>query len=138
VFLVRSVRAPRSGPFPRFASGRVLRAASSSADGCSGDLRCGPTPFASLGGRASAEARLRTQLGRLPLHVTNPKPARARRPRRFAPWTGPLRRRACAPSSVACRCMSPTRSRTGAEATSLRSVGRASAEARQPARLLAA
>jgi len=25
----------------------------------SGDLRCGPTTFASLGGRASAEARLR-------------------------------------------------------------------------------
>jgi len=28
---------------------RDLRAASSCADGCSGDLRCGPTPFASLG-----------------------------------------------------------------------------------------
>jgi len=44
---------------------------SSSADGCSGDLRCGPTPFASLGGRASAEARLRTQRGRVPLHVAS-------------------------------------------------------------------
>ena len=54
--------------------GRDLRAASSSADGCSGDLRCGPTHFASLVGRASAEARLRTQLGCVPLHVTNPKP----------------------------------------------------------------
>jgi len=47
---------------------------SSSADGCSGDLRCGPTHVASLVGRASAEARLRTQLGGVPLHVTNPKP----------------------------------------------------------------
>jgi len=32
-----------------------------------------PNHLAALDGRASAEARLRAQLGRLPLHVTNPK-----------------------------------------------------------------
>ena len=72
LLLVRSVRAPRSGPLLASLA-RDLRAASSSAHGCSGDLRCGPTHVASLVGRASAEARLRTQLGCFPLHVTNPK-----------------------------------------------------------------
>ena len=90
--------------------GRDLRAASSSADGCSGDLRCGPTHFASLVGRASAEARLRTQLGCVPLHVTNTKPRL--RGSHVAPLVaGPPRKPACAPSSVARRCTSPTRSR---------------------------
>jgi len=72
MFLVRSVRARRSGPLlaslrkgpPRrvLLRGRVLRRP---------PLR--PNPLASLVGRASAEARLRTQLGCLPLHVTSPK-----------------------------------------------------------------
>jgi len=66
VLLVRSVRARRSGPVLASLP-RDLRAASSSAHGPSGDLRCGPTHFAPLVGRASAEARLRAQLGCLPL-----------------------------------------------------------------------
>jgi len=49
VFLVRSVRARPSGP--------VLPTSEIGFADSAG------TPFASLGGRASAEARLRTQLG---------------------------------------------------------------------------
>jgi len=79
---------------------------SSSAHGCSGDLRCGPTPFASLGGRASAEARLRTQLGNVPPHLTNPHP---RGDHAASLVAGPPRRHASAPSSVTCRRTSPIR-----------------------------
>jgi len=61
--MVRSVRARRSGPVLASLP-RDLRAASSGADGCSGDLRCGPTiSLRSMAGpprrRASAPARLR-------------------------------------------------------------------------------
>jgi len=68
--LVRSVRTPRSGPFPRFAPGRDLRAASSSADGCSGDLAAAQ-PRSLRSGAGPPRGRLRTQLGCVPLHVTS-------------------------------------------------------------------
>jgi len=68
--MVRSVRARRSGPLPA-ALARDLRAASSGADVPCGDLRCGPTTFASLGGRASAEVRLRASAVALRLNVAS-------------------------------------------------------------------
>jgi len=79
--LVRSVRARPSGSPLAWRLAGYLRAVSSSADVPSGDLRCGPT-------RASAEARLRAQLGDVPLHVTRPH-LRGAIPRHSRPASAP-------------------------------------------------
>jgi len=70
VFLVRSVRAPRSGSPLAWRLAGYLRAASSSAHGPSGDLAAAqPTSLRSWAG--PPRGRLRAQLGRVPLHVAN-------------------------------------------------------------------
>jgi len=94
----RSLRSPGSLPDRRSRSGRSAGRSASSAHGCSGDLRCGPTTTSEI---TYLPDRLRRS-GRDPV-------ADSAGTSSLRSMAGPPRRRASAPSSPTRRCTSRPR-----------------------------
>jgi len=114
-------------PLPRFASEGTSAPRPPERTVPCGDLRCGPTPFASLGGRASAEVRLRASSLAWRLSVVSGVEPSSRGPLRFA--RGPGLRGGAPPGQLACVALERCE-RGGAIVAGAASLGgRASAEA---------